>query len=538
MNSSVFRPPRRRPATALTGSSKRGAVGVGERGVGLGDAVPALVAVHGEVAAADGGDAARRRGSAALQACDVVGAGLRRGVAAVGEGVHARSGRRRRAGSCASAAAWSWCECTPPGETRPIRWQVPSDCLQLGDQVGQRRGLGEAAVGDRVADAHQFLLHHAAGADVHVADLGVAHLAVGQADVAAGGVQQGVRAGLPQAGRRWACARGGRRCPRLPRASRSRRGSPASPGESAVPWLGSLIATLAVSVGVGTEQGRVAAFRRVGDDRETPSNQVATRRTPCRSQGRPPRRRTPRTHLLSRRNRDGTLNAPAQWNDVLETIVNHRSVRGFLPDALPAGTLELLIAAAQSASTSSNLQLWSVVAIEEPGAQGAPRDAGRRPAVHPRCAAAAGVAGGPGADRCDRGGAAADGGGHAVSGGVHRRRGGCGAGGAERADRRGVARSGRRLHRRDAQPAGASGGGVETAAACVRGVRHGDRLARSGEGDGHQAAAAAAAWCCIGRPTMRRRRAMRWRTTTRSCAGFSRSRGCGRWIGRSNASTG
>jgi nitroreductase len=69
--------------------------------------------------------------------------------------------------------------------------------------------------------------------------------------------------------------------------------------------------------------------------------------------------------LLSRRNRDGVLPAPAQWNPVLETIINHRSVRGFLPDPLPAGTLELLIAAAQSASTSSNLQLWSVVAIEE-----------------------------------------------------------------------------------------------------------------------------------------------------------------------------
>ena len=70
--------------------------------------------------------------------------------------------------------------------------------------------------------------------------------------------------------------------------------------------------------------------------------------------------------LLSRRNRDGALDAPAQWNDVLETIINHRSVRGFLPDALPTGTLELLVAAAQSASTSSNLQLWSVVAVEEP----------------------------------------------------------------------------------------------------------------------------------------------------------------------------
>lgn len=70
--------------------------------------------------------------------------------------------------------------------------------------------------------------------------------------------------------------------------------------------------------------------------------------------------------LLHARNRDGAPDVPEQWNAVLETILNHRSVRGFLPDALPAGTLELLVAAAQSASTSSNLQLWSVIAIEDP----------------------------------------------------------------------------------------------------------------------------------------------------------------------------
>ena len=70
--------------------------------------------------------------------------------------------------------------------------------------------------------------------------------------------------------------------------------------------------------------------------------------------------------LLSRRNRDAALAPPGQWNEVLETILNHRSVRAFLPRALPEGTLELLIAAAQSASTSSNLQFWSVVAVQEP----------------------------------------------------------------------------------------------------------------------------------------------------------------------------
>lgn len=53
-----------------------------------------------------------------------------------------------------------------------------------------------------------------------------------------------------------------------------------------------------------------------------------------------------------------------QWNSTLETILSHRSVRRYLAKPLPPGTLELIVAAAQSASTSSNLQAWSVVAIE------------------------------------------------------------------------------------------------------------------------------------------------------------------------------
>jgi nitroreductase len=51
-------------------------------------------------------------------------------------------------------------------------------------------------------------------------------------------------------------------------------------------------------------------------------------------------------------------------SDLLGSILAHRSVRAYLPDALPPGTLELLVAAAQSAPTSSNLQPWSVVAVE------------------------------------------------------------------------------------------------------------------------------------------------------------------------------
>ena len=51
--------------------------------------------------------------------------------------------------------------------------------------------------------------------------------------------------------------------------------------------------------------------------------------------------------------------------DVLQHILEHRSVRNYRPDPLPEGALETIIAAAQSASTSSNLQVWSVVAVRD-----------------------------------------------------------------------------------------------------------------------------------------------------------------------------
>jgi nitroreductase len=50
----------------------------------------------------------------------------------------------------------------------------------------------------------------------------------------------------------------------------------------------------------------------------------------------------------------------------LAPLLSHHSVRQFLPDALPGGALELLVAAAQSASSSSNLQLWSVIDVADP----------------------------------------------------------------------------------------------------------------------------------------------------------------------------
>ena len=61
--------------------------------------------------------------------------------------------------------------------------------------------------------------------------------------------------------------------------------------------------------------------------------------------------------------------AAGPWNATIAGMLDHRSVRGYRPDALPPGTLETLVAAAQSAATSSNLQTWSVVSVEDPAAR-------------------------------------------------------------------------------------------------------------------------------------------------------------------------
>lgn len=70
--------------------------------------------------------------------------------------------------------------------------------------------------------------------------------------------------------------------------------------------------------------------------------------------------------LMKARYRTDVAQEPVHWNAVLGQILAHRSVRSYKPDPLPEGTLETLVAAAQSAATSSNLQTWSVIAVADP----------------------------------------------------------------------------------------------------------------------------------------------------------------------------
>jgi nitroreductase len=70
------------------------------------------------------------------------------------------------------------------------------------------------------------------------------------------------------------------------------------------------------------------------------------------------------TSAIAARYGTAESNVPLAWNDTIELLLSHRSVRGFLSDPLPPGTLEALVAAAQSASSSSNVQAWTVIAVE------------------------------------------------------------------------------------------------------------------------------------------------------------------------------
>lgn len=57
--------------------------------------------------------------------------------------------------------------------------------------------------------------------------------------------------------------------------------------------------------------------------------------------------------------------ARPERNPTLELLLAHRSVRAYREAQLPAGALDLILAAAQRAPTSSNLQSYSIVVVDD-----------------------------------------------------------------------------------------------------------------------------------------------------------------------------
>jgi nitroreductase len=73
----------------------------------------------------------------------------------------------------------------------------------------------------------------------------------------------------------------------------------------------------------------------------------------------------PPSPLIERYGDDPSLTL-APPTETIDGLLAHRTIRAYLPDPLDATVLPTLVAAAQSAPTSSNLQFWSVVAVTDP----------------------------------------------------------------------------------------------------------------------------------------------------------------------------
>ena len=159
-----------------------------DRVIALFHTVPTLVAVHAVEASGDRGDlAAADLFAVVVKLLDISCAGGRRHVTAVEEAVqihaleptlfrHLHRGKDVRDMAVHAAV-------------RQQAQKVQRLALGLGSVHGSDvGGIGEEiAVVDRLRDARQGLEHHAAAADVRVADLGVAHLPIRETDVEAGG---------------------------------------------------------------------------------------------------------------------------------------------------------------------------------------------------------------------------------------------------------------------------------------------------------------------------------------------------------------
>ena len=178
---------------ALDGGLESRALALDQQVVGLFHAVPALVAVHRIEAAADRSDLARGFGHLALELLEEALAAARVGVATVHKGVDVNLLQ-----AVFLRDAEELIHVLQGGVHAAVGGEAHQVELLAGglDIVVDRLYLGvleEFMVTDGHVDLDEVLVDHAAGAQVHVADLGVAHLPVRQTDVFAAGLQVAVR---------------------------------------------------------------------------------------------------------------------------------------------------------------------------------------------------------------------------------------------------------------------------------------------------------------------------------------------------------
>ena len=173
-------------------------LGVDDRVVGELGPLPAAVAVHRVVAARDRPHAPRVP-QPALELRDVAGGRGGQRVAPVGERVHDQVRHPLLSGELDQRLDVRPARVHAAVRDQPDQVQAPAraaaGCVAGGQQ---HLVLEQRAVGDRVVDPRQVLLHDRSRAQVQVADLGVAHLPLGQADVAPARRQGRARVAPPE----------------------------------------------------------------------------------------------------------------------------------------------------------------------------------------------------------------------------------------------------------------------------------------------------------------------------------------------------
>ena len=165
---------------------------VDEGSVGLLLTVPVVITVHGVVTAGNAGDLAHAQlVQLGLQVSKEALAGVRVGVAAIGDAVEV---------NFLSAQMLCHLQHAEPVVGMAVHAAGAHQTHQVDGLAGfdrslhvldQHRVLEHLAIVDGLGDEGQLLVHDAACAHVGVADLGVAHLAIGQADSHAGSINSG-----------------------------------------------------------------------------------------------------------------------------------------------------------------------------------------------------------------------------------------------------------------------------------------------------------------------------------------------------------
>ncbi len=158
------------------------ALAMHEQVVGQADALPAFVPVHGVIAAHHGSHLCPGIGRGFHDVAQISFSAFGVGVAAIHESMDEDLRDPRATGETTKGN-----EVLLVGVNAPVRDQ-PQQVEGFAAFPGEAEGLLQNGVAlqftvfDGFVDAHQLLIHHPTGAEVHVAHFGVAHLTFGQAD--------------------------------------------------------------------------------------------------------------------------------------------------------------------------------------------------------------------------------------------------------------------------------------------------------------------------------------------------------------------